>query len=521
MRQGQGETRYDTWPLTGATTHSTMLSFRVYHSGQAAASWPVVGAHVLDRDGRVTSGKVSFADGLVSVQRSGRAAVSLAMVHDAGPAGKIVLRTCQLPPRDEPYVLTVELARHRLMLYLAKCEEWQMFELTGEHPANVLWEQARRIFIQAMVAKTPEAANAAASEVLPIAIEASERLAMAHAEILLHRRYATGGASPAALAVKVWPGRFGKGLASLIKEHFQLIALPMPWASMSPAQGVIDFDATDRWMQWAVDAGMRVLAGPVIDCSADALPEWVRTKATRYEDLRDICYEHLERVVARYRGGVAMWNLMAGVNTNSNLKLTQEQMIDLVRMGCLLVRQYRKGARVMVELVQPWSEQVGTLGQGLSTEVFLEQLNNEGVHLDALGVRLLVGQSTGGMLCRDLMEVSCLLDRFVHQERPIIISPAGAPSSTIDDAGGHWQTPWDERRQAKWLTQMATMALSKPFVESVTWCDLYDYDGMVLPTAGLLTQEGTPRQVFHRLASLRKRLADPLGPLNLPRKPTS
>ena len=64
-----------------------------------------------------------------------------------GPMGRIMLQTCLLPQRERPYDLAIELARHRIKMFIAKCEEWQMFDLdhrasghkaVGAGPAAVL-----------------------------------------------------------------------------------------------------------------------------------------------------------------------------------------------------------------------------------------------------------------------------------------------------------------------------------------------------------------------------------------------
>jgi len=63
--------------------------------------------------------------------------------------------------------------------------------------------------------------------------------------------------------------------------------------------------------------------------------------------------------------------------------------------------------------------------------------------------------------------------------------------------------------------------LSKPFVDSVIWTDLYDYKTMTLPTAGFVSIKGKPRAVLSKVISMRKRLNTPLGPLDLPNRSDS
>src|SRR5947207_14048876 len=108
-----------------------------------------------------------------------------------------MLRTCLLPEREEPYLLSLELARHRIMLVLNKLEQWALFDLPSEHPVLAQLDKSREEFTGAMVALchrvthngvsapdpvSVQEADAAAGRALALALDASERLALLHAE---------------------------------------------------------------------------------------------------------------------------------------------------------------------------------------------------------------------------------------------------------------------------------------------------------------------------------------------------
>jgi hypothetical protein len=57
------------------------------------------------------------------------------------------------------------------------------------------------------------------------------------------------------------------------------------------------------------------------------------------------------------------------------------------------------------------------------------------------------------------------------------------------------------------------LALSKPFVESVFWAELYDHDEALLRLSGLINQGGKAKPALHRVVSMRRRLRRPLGAL--------
>jgi GH35 family endo-1,4-beta-xylanase len=288
------------------------------------------------------------------------------------------------------------------------------------------------------------------------------------------------------------------------------------WREVEAQEGKQDWGQLDRWMDWASKQGKPVIAGPLLDFSKRAMPDWMAVWQNDYDTTRDLAYDHMERVVTRYRSAVGMWSVGSALNTNDNFAFTQDQMIDLVRMGALLIKQQHRGAKVMIELAQPWSEHCTYNRDSVHALAFIERLVQEGIRLDAVGVQIQFGVRSGGRATRDLMQISAMLDRFFLLELPILISTLGAPSASIDPTGGKWQEAWSNEQQAKWISRVFAIAMSKPFVESIFWNDLFDHAGQELPTGGLISDTGQPKASLQKLIGLRRVLRKPLGALKLP-----
>jgi len=491
-----------------------MLRFAVYDDNGPAADWPLVNVHLLGPDDLAFRGKVGFRDGRIVCKTPSNRATALCLQYETAKMGRLMLQTCLLPQRENPYILSVELARHRIKMFIAKSEEWQMFDLSTDHPAMRHWEQARQLLTRSLTSNDALEADRLARESLDHAVNATERLASAHAEILLHRRFANRAASSATLGVRVWPGRDGKNLRQLIASNFDLIIVPLRWKELEVEEGVYNWEPVDRWMEWAADEGKPIVAGPLLDFSKRALPDWMYVWQHDYDTCRDLVYEYIQKVVYRYRSLVGMWNIASGLNVNDNFEFSAPQMLDLTRMASLLVRQARKGARTMIELRRPFGEHCARKRDSMSPFAFVDRLIQEGIKFDALGVQLLFGQRRSGRACRDLMQISNLLDRFFLIEVPILVSAMGVPSQPVDTNGGWWHRPWSPDLQARWVGRVFASAMSKPFVESVFWTDLYDHPDAELAGAGLITGEGQPKPALARLIGMRKRLRKPLGPLN-------
>lgn len=495
-----------------------MLQFVTYQNDRIAEDWPLPNPYLIGRDEKVLRGDVRYENQRIVCRTPGQDPIALCLLHEVEGFGQFMLQTNLLPPRDDPYLLSLELARHRIQLFIAKSEEWQMFDLSSGHPAMRHWEEARRLFTEALIQKDPSQADQRARTSLVHAMEATERLAMAHAEILLHRRYGQRSASSMTLGVHVWPERDAQSLKDIVSSEFDLLAVPTIWRELEVEEGKYKWDALDRWVDWAHQLGKPIVAGPLLDFSKRSIPEWMHVWQHDYDTCRDLAYDHIERVVTRYRDSISMWNIGCGLNINDNFTFTPEQMIDLTRMAALLVRQTKKGARVMLDLAQPFGEHQSRRKDGIAPLTYLDQAIHSGVRLDAVGVQLLFGRRDEGMTMRDIMQVSALLDRFFLLELPIIVSGMGVPSETIDPEGGWWHRAFDNEVQARWVGRVFAIAMSKPFIETVFWADLYDHMDAPLPRAGLISDTGHVKPSLQRLTSMRKRLRKPLGALKLPPK---
>lgn len=511
LRESAGATSPAWWRL-----HSgRMLRFEVFDAQGPARSWPLVNAHLLGRDDLPTPGTVEFAGGVIVCAPREERGTALCLEYDAGSMGRLMLQTCLLAQRDEPYRLIQELARHRIKQYIAKSEEWLMFdpELAGD--ALERWESAREIFVEASVIMDVAKAEARHRDALMAAIDASERLAMAHAQILLHRRFGTKPASRTTFGIRIDSGSEPDAAAETAKREFDVLAVPTNWRQMQPTRNAINFAAIDKWMIWAKQSGKPIIAGPLVRLLPDSIPDWARPHLRDFAALRDLVWTFMEQVVYRYREMVEIWNVASGLHLNELAPLDMEQRIDLTRRASVLVRQSRKSARSLVEVVEPFGDRVSMLEGASSPWEYLEQVVQGGIKFDCLGVQIVFGDGAGGRGTRDLMQLSCVLDRFFLLEAPLVVSALGVPSKEEDPRGGGWRGPWSAESQARWITRAVPIALSKPYVASIVWDRLLDGRGPGVPrTTGLFDERGQQKPALAKLTAIRKRLREPLGPLN-------
>ncbi len=485
-----------------------MLSFSVHdRKGQ---DWSVSQAYLFGPDEVPVPADVRLENGIIrcekpSVESAGLALQARVELPGGETLGLLMLRTCLLPDREEPYLLTLELARHRIMLVLNKLEEWALFDLPADHPVLAQLDKAREEFTSAMVAlchrtttngvsaPDPESvrqADVAAGRALALSLDASERLALLHAEqqlagrldgsiftdaqdradsITADRVLPEGAAKSPDAAGIVLPGEplvgcsidplnFSEPLAKAAAGMCDFVSMPMRWVDMEPTEGKYAFAKTDKWIEWAVrTAKLPVVAGPLIDFREACTPEWLYIWEHDYETLRELVYEHIKTIVTRYRRTVTRWTVCSGLHVNEAFALSVEKMMDLTRMCALLVKKLHPAAKVQLEVAQPWGEYFAKNKRSMPPRMYADMVTQAGIVVDAFALRVQMGQPAPGRAARDLMAIADLLDRYAELDKPIAVTAVGVPSQLVpppkpeDGAppptepsaieGGFWRAP--------------------------------------------------------------------------------
>lgn len=492
-----------------------------------------------------------------SKREDGAAALAIQYPIPAPMGGYLSLRTCLLPERNAPYLMTLELARHQVMLLLNKLEEWALFDRPASDPVMGKIDAALNAWTHALVVQgrgggagfTAEAEHAA-QDALVTALEAGEALALLSArnqhekrlsgefgriaakplpmnaitdhEARESKKRATGSAgvilpdSPL-IGVGVNSAAFAPPVCEAITRVADFISVPMRWAEMEPTEGKYAFAKTDRWIEWAVTkAKLPVIAGPVLDLEPGTVPDFLYIWEHDYETLRDVVIEYVKTIVTRYRRTVHTWTICSGLHVGSNFAINYEQAIDLTRVCVVIVKKLHPQAKVQIEIAQPWgeytSEPSARAARSIPPAVYCELLKQVGVEFDSIGLKMQMGMPLPGRSTRDLAAVSALLDRFGGLDKPLSISVLGCPASPIaptsseSSESGMWRRNWSPEQQSLWASRVAAIAAGKPYVQSVCWQDIIDAPPPAMSTGGLLNPSGQPRPAFGAICALRESL---------------
>jgi len=521
-----------------------VLRFVVFEGDQRASAWSTAGSLLVGPDDVPAPGEVRFEEGLLvgaPAGVDGAVGVALPWPRPAAEGGTIMLQTTLLPQRERPYLLSLELVRHRLMLLFNMLETWELYDLPSTDEAMAKLCAAREAFTRALIAERqkanePEpllAAEHAAKEALGLALEASDLLTerrsgqelagrlsgetyarameRARSSPLTEGQEPTGVVkTPDTLGVvledrplvgcSIRPVARNGSLEKLIAGACQFVNMPMRWVDMEPSEGKYAFKPTDTWIEWAVrSAKLPVFAGPLVDFRRDAVPDWLYIWENDYETLRELVYEHVRQLVTRYRRTVKRWTVVSGLHADDQFRLSFDQIIDLTRLCAMVVRRLQPHGKVHVEVSRPWAEYLADTRRGVPPGLYAQMLAQAGIAVDAIGVRVEVGGEGRDAVPHDAAAFSHMLDLYAELDRPLFVT-LGAPA---DPPSG-----WNETRQRDWLATMGRIAASKPAVLGLCWEDLVDGAGE-RGSAGLVQPSGQLKPAAEALRSLRGMVTSP------------
>lgn len=493
------------------------VTFEIYRGGQRVLDYQPVAAFIVGPESVPVTGDLGMRDGLLVASRTDNVPIGVSLLWDAGSVGSYELETARLLPRLRPYVLNVELARFRLMKIVQKIEDWGLFDYVKAEKVVQKVQAIQEVFSGALQKlDEPAAASRIADEALAQAITLSDELTMFHTEQLLMRRRLAGTLVKHIFGCRIDPSIQNQKYREVLTGSFDYAVLPTPWKILQPQEGVYDTQLVDSWAEALSKKRMPLIAGPLVNFDEDDLPDWMFIWENDFDTIRELTYEHVQRLVQRYRKVVSLWNVTAGLCTNRAFTLSFEQMIEMTRLLVAQVKNVLPSARTLVSISQPFGEYHVQSPSSVAPMLYAEMVAQAGINFDGFALELEMGVPLPGMFMRDLFQISVMLDKLSGLGRPIFITAVSAPGRATPDPGdrsegrmdpglaGRWRQQWGPQQQADWMEAVYHIALSKPFVESIAWGNLADVNPSV-PGGGLLTDMFQPKPAFERLQTMREK----------------
>ncbi len=492
-----------------------MMRFKVFQQGQPAGELPLGAVHMFGQDEIPVRGELKFADGELQSIRHNDSAIGVSTLWNTQKAGRLLLQTTRLPVREKFYNLNVEIARARLLRISQKREEWGLTDLTIDADQHHLMDQAMEMFIEALChLDQPAKASHFADESLNYSLELGESLAMSHADLFLERRLTTRGLKPHNFGCCLDPHRLAdKDYLKILRDTFQFVTIPISWKQIEPKEQDRHFEQLDACVNWLGRHRIACKVGPLLSFRPEYLPDWLIIWENDFEQVREMAYEYITTVVERYGQKVQAWDVVSGLHADNTFKFSFEQIVELTRSATMAAKRASNRSLVLIELTEPWGEYYSRNPRSVPPLIYADAVYQSGIHFDGFSLQMRFGCPADGMRTRDLLEMSVLLDRFNNFGKTVHVSGVQVPSRCLADSNGkdsengdagYWREPWNEDIQALWLEHFYRIALSKPFVETITWQDLADREDNLGGVGGLLHKNLSPKQSFNALRRLKE-----------------
>lgn len=494
-----------------------MLSFVVYSGGRLAEKLNLAGAYVVGSDDVPLRAEISFKNGVVSCKKRAAGPAGLALLWDVPDSGTFLLETIRVQEREKPYILQVELARGRLMRIHHKLEDWGLLDYEGSEDLAAKVAEARELLIQALQSEDAAAAAELGQRSLSMAVQASEELSRFHASLLLARRKQAPGFPRRIFGCSVHLEHPAELSRKRLAGAFDFVTLPIVWRDIEPTEQTFNWKPLDAWVESLAKGPVPIRGSALLSFSEKNVPDWLYIWEHDFDTIRDLAFEHVRRVINRYGQYIQTWTIVSGIHANTCFTFSFEQLMELTRMTAALTKQLSPRGMATLELVFPWGEYYARNQRTIPPLLYADMALQSGVNFDAFGLQFLFGPAIDGMYVRDMFQISAALDQFAKLGKPLHITavqvpsdPPAARAETLAEGGsgdgGAWRGPWTEEIQAQWLRRFVEVAMSKPFVESISWHGLADHARQEVPHGGLLRADHTPKAAYKQLLTLRNEL---------------
>ena len=489
-----------------------LIRFAVYPAS-LLSDWPEVHAgYLTGADGRVFQTRIEIQDNIVGCRRTSSESAKFHVVWPVKDLGRIVLPTASLPEREEPYLLTVELARGKIVQVRNQAAQWELAGLKIPAEFKDPSRAAHRAFARAASSQTrPEEASVLAEQAICHACYAGEILTRSYANQALAGRLQRFGTLPVSVGCELQGAIPPLATTELFNELFNSATVSVPWTAIEGVEGEYDWEAADRQLDWCETQKLTVRGGPLVDLGPNGLPEWLARWEHDVFNLQSFVCDFVETAISRYVGRIRIWEICTRINTGGALTLSEESRLTLAARILDVARQVDEEAQLIVRIDHPWGDYQSRGQHRLSPIQVVDALIRSGVGLSGVNLELAVGYKSRGSAHRDLLECSRLIDAWTMLDVPIFVTMACPSSLQVDPCANPeiqmnprvWDGPCDELHQANWIDRMFELLVAKPRVAGVFLSNFSDAREHLFPHAGILRDDDTSKPVVDRIISQR------------------
>ncbi len=296
------------------------------------------------------------------------------------------------------------------------------------------------------------------------------------------------------------------------KQLFNYATLPFYRGFVEPQRGQLDYSRPQQIRDALEKTSILCKGHPLIFLVVDTTPEWL--KNLPFAETQVLCLSHVRQAIGRFRSRLHVWDVVneAHVQPETGKGMagfTRQQNVELTINALKAAREADPTCFRVVNNTGTWCDYyMGRKPAPWQQSVYdyLTMLKSGGAEHEAIGLQY---YHSG----RDMVEFERNLETFQVFGKRVHITELGIASSSAEVPKTEWwgggvggtRLVWHgeqftESSQADWFEQVYTIAYSKPWVDAISTWDFAD--PAFIPHGGLVREDGTPKESYHRLDSL-------------------
>ena len=468
-------------------------------------------AFITGLDGRVHPSRTEIAEDILMVRRNQHDSGKLHIPFPVEGYGCPVIVTTSLPEREEPWHLTLELARGKLGEIRDQAQAWEQARMQIPHKFLELSREAFRFLIRAGAARSDtEACGELALQSLNRSFQASALLADAYVFQRSASRRQNSAATPTLLGSRLEPETLGQPAEKLFYDAFSAVAVPIEWRSIEAIEGQYDWEPLDRLVDAAQQRRLVMRGGPLIDLAANGLPPWLKPWENDPLNLPSFACDFVETAVTRYQGRIRIWEVAAYSTPDGPGSLSEEHRLGLVARVLEAASGTESDAQFFVRIDRPWGEHLASGQSRLSPFQFVDALLRSNIGLGGVNLEIAVGYGSRGSWFRDPLAFSRMIDSWSLLGLPLHVTLAYPSRPHSPEMGsdlltpcGNGPSPNSEQAQADWLGRYVPVIMSKPAVIGVFIDRYHDSPTSRYPHSGILDATGNRKMAYDVVRGLR------------------
>ncbi|MFZ5829247.1 MAG: hypothetical protein ACOY3P_04130 [Planctomycetota bacterium] len=459
-------------------------------------------------DGTSWQSRTTYADGLLTLQRSAPDSAALQVPWPVAGRGQTTLSTATLAERNVPYHLPLELARGVVNQLREQMADWEGIGLAVSPKTTATVRSAIESLAWAAVTQDDPVKSARWAETAIIdALSAGEAAAAAYVEQAFLSRRRAASKHGAWLGANLGPNVLNDAMAGVFVGAFNAARVALDWRRIEAAEGRFQWNLADAQIAWCQSQGLKTCVGPLLDLGPDSVPDWLYLWEDDFESILGFASDYVRAAIERYRGKADLWFCACRINVGDILGLSEEERLRLTARAVELVRSLDAGTPMVVGFDQPWAEYLVRRPRDVAPLHLADALVRAGLPISGLMLDMHFEFADNATLPRNLLEVSRQLDLWSVFGVPLWISTS-APGSASGDAETDESSPNAQatlRGQQLWTARHVPLMLAKPFVRGVLWSPLRDNQPDAVVHGGLFDASGQPKPVLRTLASIKQR----------------